>query len=88
MSEYAPIRCAIREVQKSAVMIDTGFCTIPIFHWVPRSLVHPDDDAGLSATFSGEVRTLRIARWKADALGLSAAGSDGATGDLFQGDRT
>lgn len=53
-------------------------------HWIPRSLIHPEDRDGLFKLMAGEVARLRIRAWKAHELGWIGE-KDDKTQDLFNG---
>lgn len=81
---YVPALCTIRAVRPLSVEADFNQARTPKIEWLPRALLHPDDDKALDGAFTGEPRTLRILKWKADALGLTCRKNEtAAVADLF-----
>lgn len=85
--EFVTVRGRITEASFKAVLFVVGDSRGP-GEWVPRVWIHEDDREAISrAALYGQEREVRMAKWKADELGLTAARIEGAaSGDLFGGD--
>lgn len=85
-TSYVSALCTIRAVRPLSVEVDFNQARTPKIEWLPRALLHPDDNKALDGAFTGEPRALRIQKWKADALGLTSSKHDtAAVADLFGG---
>jgi len=82
-ADFATIRAVIGLVRLSSVQVSADQPNSRA-HWIPRALVHPDDNAVLDGKFTGERMAVRIVRTKAAEVGLLTERDD-ATKDLFRG---
>ena len=82
---YERLECALRTHSGDAVLVAIGDVAQREV-WLPRACLHPEDAAGVDGYASGAKLQLRVLKWKADKLGLTAQrDSAGAQRDLFGG---
>lgn len=91
-NDFVMVRGKVEAVRDGAVLFSVG-AMVSRAAWIPRSLVHADDNKRLDdimADMRAQLRphpvefSLRIQRWKADDAGFD--GEDDQTADLFQKD--
>lgn len=81
---FISVRCIVQEVREKSALLDFSMSAATHPVWVPLMTLQPDDATGLRDAFTGEVRTIRIEKWKADEIGLTPMRNNNtATADLF-----